>query len=442
MKKIIIAVLCIATVSGVYAQQVIDKVVAQVGDKIILKSDVEAFYQDELQKGDLPEDYRCRILQELITQKLLLIQAAKDSIEVSEDEVESNLDNRIRHFIQLFGSQEKMEAFYGKSVQEIKEEFRDDLRNLLLIQRMQDQIFDGLSVSPSEVKAFYASIPQDSLPLINAEVSYAQIVIVPKPNTEQKAIARAKAEDIRQRILNGEDFCKLVDLYSLEKDNCGYLGCNTRETYVTEFSAAAFRLKPGEISEVVETQFGYHIIKMDDRQGDKACLRHILIQPPVTNINITATTKELDSLRTELNAGKLTFCEAATKYSTDENSNRTCGVVMNPQTGENTFEIGQLSPDDYYAIENLKPGEMSKPLTYTTERGEKAVRVVKLISQTEPHVINLQDDYAKLQNAALSRKQMQIMEAWVLERVKTEFIQIDPSFSDCDFLELLQASNN
>ena len=436
MKKVFFLLLAITLASSSFAQPLIDKIVGQVGDKIILMSEIESFYYEELQKGDVAEDYRCRIMQELITQKLMLIQAAKDSIVITEDEVENNIDNRIRYFENLFGSQEKMEEFYGKSVQEIKEEFRDDVRNLLLIQRMQESIFGAMSVSPSEVKEFYNGIPKDSLPLINAEVEYSQLVIIPKANAEQKQIAKDKAEDIRKRIMAGEDFCTMASFYAMD-DNCGDLGCAPREKYVTEFSAAAFKLKPGEISEVVETQFGYHIIKMESRQGEKACLRHILIQPPVTNLNFVAANKKLDSIRAEIMSGKITFCDAVKKYSNDENTSRTCGVMVNQQTGESTFEISELAPDDYYSIENLKPGELSAILPYTSADSKKALRIVRLDAQTAPHVVNLKDDYAKLQNATLSRKQIEVMSDWVQEKAQKEYIKIDPAYNDCTELHEL-----
>ncbi|MBK7441795.1 MAG: peptidylprolyl isomerase [Chitinophagales bacterium] len=450
MKKTVFTTLLTVIGITLFAQTgtdkpVIDKIVGQVGDKIILMSEVESFYFEQLQKGDVPEDYRCQVMQELVTQKLMLIQAAKDSIEVTDDEVESNIENRIRYFISLFGSQEKMEEFYGKSVQEIKEEFRDDVRNLLLIQRMQDNIFGDLSVSPTEVKAFFNGIPSDSLPLINAEIEYAQLIIIPKANAEQKAIAKAKAEDIRKRILAGEDFCSLASIYSSDgtKDQCGDLGCKTREEFVTEFSAAAFKLQPGEISEVIETEFGYHIIKMESRQGDKACLRHILIMPPVTNLNFVAANKQLDSIRANIIAGTITFCDAVKKYSDDENTNKTCGAVMNPQSGESTFQISELSPDDYYSIENLKPGEVSKVVPFTTADGKKALRIIMLNDQTDPHALNLIDDYAKIQNAALSQKQVAIMGEWVAEKAATEYIKIDPAYGDCvDLNMLLETAGN
>lgn len=446
MKKLLTIIVILISASVLNAQQLIDKIVAQVDDKIIMKSEIETFYLQELQNRDLPADYRCSILQELITQKIMLIQAAKDSLVVTDDEVEATLDNRIRYFQSLFGSAEKMEEFYGKSIQEIKEEFRDDVYNLLMIQKMQGSIFGDVTVSPSEVKEFFNSIPKDSLPLINAMVELSQIVIIPKPNAEQKQIAKKKSEDLRTRILNGEDFCVLAGIYSQDpgsKDNCGDLGCTTRETFVTDFSAAAFKLKPGETSEVTETEFGYHIIQMTSRQGDKACLRHILIAPPVTNTNLVLANKMLDSIRTQIVSGKISFCNAATKYSDDAATGKTCGDITNSQTGDISFEISELSPDDYYAIENLKPGEISQVIPYTTADGKKAVRIVMLKSQSTPHEMNLKDDYARLQQFALNKKQSELLSKWVDEKIKKVYLNIDPSYHDCENINsLIETANN
>ncbi len=445
MKKILTILAIILSVFKADAQ-LVDKIVAQVDDKIIMKSEIETFYLQELQNRDLPADYRCSILQELITQKIMLIQAAKDSLVVTDDEVEATLDNRIRYFQSLFGSAEKMEEFYGKSIQEIKEEFRDDVYNLLMIQKMQASIFGDVNVSPAEVKEFFNSIPKDSLPLINAQVELSQIVVVPKANAEQKQIARKKADDLRARILNGEDFCVLAGIYSQDpgsKDNCGDLGCTTRETYVTDFSAAAFKLKPGETSEVTETEFGYHIIQMTSRQGDKACLRHILIVPPVTNTNMVIANKSLDSIRAEIMSGKISFCNAAAKYSDDAGTSKTCGDIVNAQTGDVSFEVSELSPDDYYAIENLNPGEISQVLPYTTADGKKAVRIVLLKSQSTPHVLNLKDDYARLQQFALNKKQSELLSKWVDEKIKKVYLKIDPTYSDCENINtLIETANN
>jgi peptidyl-prolyl cis-trans isomerase SurA len=446
MKKILTIIVIIISGSVLHAQQLVDKIVAQVDDKIIMKSEIETFYLQELQNRELPVDYRCNILQELITQKIMLIQAAKDSLVVTDDEVEATLDNRIRYFQSLFGTAEKMEEFYGKSIQEIKEEFRDDVFNLLMIQKMQASIFGDVNVSPAEVKEFFNSIPKDSLPLINAEVELSQLVIIPKANAEQKQIAKKKGEDLRTRILNGEDFCVLAGIYSQDpgsKDNCGELGCTTREAFATEFSAAAFKLKPGETSEVIETEFGYHIIQMESRQGDKACLRHILIIPPVTNTNMVIANKSIDSIRALIVTGKITFCNAAAKYSDDEGTSKTCGDIVNSQTGDVSFEVSELSPDDYYAIENLSPGEVSQVLPFTTADGKKAVRIVMLKSQSTPHELNLKDDYARLQQFALSKKQGELLNKWVDEKIKKVYLKIDPTYSDCENINtLMETANN
>lgn len=425
--------------------KIADKIVAQVGEKIILRSEIETIYLQEASNGtELPEDVRCYIMKELITQQLLILQAARDSVEVTDDEVEYELDRRLRYYESLFGSREKMEEFYGKSFLEMKEEFRGDIKDILLSDRMKAQVTGDITVSPSEVKSFFNKIPKDSLPYFNAEVEYAQIVIMPQPTAEQKAYAKQKAEELRQRILNGEDFNTLATIYSEDpgsKEDGGNLGCVTRGTFVTEFDAAAFKLQPGEISDVIQTQFGYHIIKLDERQGDKVCLRHILITPPVTNSNYTTASKKIDSVRSVIMAGNISFRDAASKYSMDENTKRSGGEVINNQTGSTYFEIDQLDPDVYYAIEKLKPGEVSDPITFTDYQGKKGVRIILLNSQYPPHQANLQDDYYRMQSAAKNEKEQRLIDDWVLRKVKDVYLHVDPTFDTCDQItELVRRS--
>ncbi|MFN3939247.1 MAG: peptidylprolyl isomerase [Chitinophagales bacterium] len=437
---------CIFLSNTLFAQnKIADKIVAQVGEKIILRSEIETIYLQEASQGTtLPEDVRCYILKELITQQLLVLQAAKDSVEVTDDEVEYELDRRLRYYESLFGSREKMEEFYGKTFLEMKEEFRPDIKDILLSDRMKSQVTGEISVSPAEVKAFFNKIPKDSLPYFDAEVEYAHITIMPEPTAEQKAFARQKLEDLRQRILNGEDFNVLATIYSEDpgsKEDGGYLGCVSRGTFVSEFDAAAFKLKPGEISEIVQTQFGYHIIKLEDRQGDKICLRHILITPPITNTNYTIASKKLDSVRALIMAGNITFREAAAKYSTDESTNKSGGEVLNTQTGSTFFEIDQLEPDVYYAIEKLKPGEVSEVIPYTDYRGRKGVRLLLLNSQSPPHQANLKDDYYRLQAAAKIEKQIRLLNDWVMRKVKDVYMRVDPTFDACtEIQEMLRRS--
>lgn len=432
--------------SGLLAQPITaDKIIAQVGEKIILRSEVETIYLQEASAGTaLPEDVRCYILKELITQQLLILQAAKDSIVVTDDEVEYELDRRLNYYESLFGSREKMEAFYGKSFLEMKEEFRGDIRDILLSDRMKAEVTGDITVSPSEVKAFFNKIPADSLPYFNAEVEFAHIVIMPQPTEEQKDYARQKAEELRQRILNGEDFSLLASIYSEDpgsKEEGGYLGCVNRGTFVPEFDAAAFKLKPGEVSEVVQTQFGYHIIKLEERQGDKICLRHILITPPITNSNYINASKKLDSIRSIIIAGNISFRDAVAKFSMDETTKRNGGEVLNAQTGSTFFEIDQLDPDVYYAIEKLKPGEISEVISYTDYQGKKGYRCILLNSQNPPHQANLTDDYYRLQTAAKNEKQQKLIDDWVLRKVKDVYLSVDTTFDDCaEINELVRRS--
>lgn len=447
MKNILSATLLMLIATAAWAQpKTIDKIVAQVGENIILQSEIETIYYQEASNGAVPDDLRCLIMEQLITQKLLLIQAQKDSVEVTDEQVEYELERRLRYYESLFGSKEKMEEFYGKTFQEMKEEFREDIRDILLSDRMKSQIAGDITVSPSEVRAFFNKIPADSLPYFDAEVDYAQIAIVPEPTAEQKAYAREKAEGIRQRILDGDDFELLASIYSEDpgsKENGGDLGCQTRGTFVTEFDAAAFKLQPGEISEVVATQFGYHIIRLESRQGNTACLKHILITPPVTNSNIQLATKKLDSIRAAIISGTLSFREAAAQYSDDEASNLVGGDVTNFQTGSSMFAIDELEPEVYYAIEKLDPGEVSEIISFTSFDGKRGLRIVQLKSQSDPHRANLEDDYYRMQAAAKNEKQMEILSDWVERKLKAAYLKIDPIYDGCENIqELIRVAND
>lgn len=450
MKSKIFVVLVVCLQTLLHAQPiVVDKIIGQVDENIILKSDVETVYMQDLQqnKGSLPPDYRCTLLQQYIAQKLLIVQAAKDSVIVSDNDVEYELERRIRYFETMFGSRERMEEYYGKSVQEMKEEFRDDIRSQLLAQTMQDQLFGDISISPSEVKEFFKKIPADSLPYFNAEVELSQIVMIPEPTAEQKSYAREKTEDLRKRIANGESFESIAEIYTDDRDELGNaridLGCVGRGEFVPEFEAAAFKLTPGQVSDVVQTQFGYHIIKLISRQGDNICLKHMLIMPKTTSTNITIATKKLDSIRSEIIAGKTTFYDAASKYSMDELTKYSGGSVENPNTGNTFFEMNQLEPDMYYLIEKMAPGEISAVNSFTTQEGKKAVRIVILKSESQPHIASIETDYDRMQQAALQEKKFRLMDEWLKEKIKTVYLKIDPVYSACENLqELVQIANN
>lgn len=417
---------------------VVDEIEAIVGGSVILKSEIEEQAQQAFMQG-MPNnmEVRCQILEQMILQKLLLYQAAKDSLTVSEDQVEGELQRRVDYFIQQFKSQEEMEEFLGKSIVEIKKEFREQVKDQLLIQQMQQKITGDVKVTPAEVKEFYDAIPKDSLPYISTEVEYAQIVILPKINDEEKKSVRKRLADLRQDILNGARFGLKAKLYSQDKgskDKEGELGFMKREDLVTEFSAAAFRLKGNEISEIVETQFGFHIIQLIEKRGEMANFRHILFKPEPSDRDLLNAEKRLDSISKAIKSvDTLSFERAASYFSDDEDTRFNGGKAINPLSGTTQFQIDQLDQPTFEAIRTLKEGDISQPQVFETRTGKKAFRIVKLITRTKPHVADLKNDYQKMRDAAQQKKQNDMMLKWIMKKKNEVYLKISDRYKDCKF---------
>ena len=417
---------------------VLDKIVAVVGkNRIILQSELEGqFAQLQAQDPSAPDSFRCNILQQMIIQKLLVEQAERDSIPVSAEDVEGTIDNRIRQFIRQYGSRERLEEIAGKTIYQLKEEHRETFREQLLADRMQGKILENVKVTPAEVQAFYNSIPQDSLPFFPATVEVGQIVIDPPISPELDEYARKKIEDIRNQIVNdGKSFEVLAGIYSDDpgsRDNGGrYQEVTRNGGWAPEFVVAAFKLQPGEVSPVVKTQFGYHIIQMIQRKGDVADLRHILVRPERTSSDFKKAMEKLDSVRSLLVAGSITFPEAVGKFSTEEAAKMTGGMLNDPRTGSSQLEISELDPAMALMLDTLKPGSFSQPQMFITERGEQSTRIVYLRNRTEPHKANMRDDYSRIQQIALSQKQARRIEQWLRDRLPNYYIKIDPEYSSC-----------
>ncbi len=417
----------------------VDRIDAIVGDKIILHSDIELQYQQmKLEGTEVPGDFKCAILDQMLSQKLLFEQAELDSIVVSEDEIEGELDRRIRYFVSMIGSEEKLEDYYGKSIIQIKDEFRKDINEQLLSQKMRTKILEKVKVTPADVKFFFNSIPKDSLPYFNAEVEVGQIVMFPSVNQELKDYTKSQLTEIRKRILAGEDFCILAQLYSEDPgsaDQCGDLGFIKRGEMVTEFEGAAFRLAENEISEVTETKFGLHIIQMLEKKGEKIRARHILMRPKTTSFDLINAKEKLDSIRTLIVSGKIQFSEAATKFSEDEETKNMGGMLVNPQTGNTFFEIDQLDKAIYFSIEKLSPGEISPPELYQTPDGSQAYRILYLKSESTAHEANLKDDYSKIKAAAAQQKDELEFQRWIKEKSKGAYIFVEESYSGCELMK-------
>jgi peptidyl-prolyl cis-trans isomerase SurA len=427
---------CLYTQAQDYPK-LIDKVEAIVGDKMVLLSDVQTQYQQIYQqnKGKVPDNLACSILNDIMTQKLLIIQAGIDSIDISEDDVNTELDKRIRYFTNLIGSTDKLEAYYGKSILQIKDEFRDEIRNQLLAQKEQTSIIKDIKVTPAEVQQFFNKIPSDSLPFFNASVQVGQIVIYPKVGKELKELAYQTIADLRTRIINGESFSKLASVYSEDpgsRDNGGELGFQNRTDLDPTFAAAAFALKnPGDISDVIESKFGYHIIQLIERRGERINVRHILIKPKTSSFDLDRAKIICDSVRHLIMSDSITFGQAAAKFSEDDNTKNNSGMLVNGQSGTTTFEMSDMDKDIYFVIDSMKVGEISPPELYTDPAGKQGYRLLYLKTQTKPHKANLNDDYDKIEQMALSQEQGKFLDDWIKSKVQGTYIYIATDYKDC-----------
>ena len=434
--------ICIASIAMIFFMseisgqntRMIDQVVAVVGDKKVLQSDVESQLMQMRAQGIRSGNLRCDILNELISQKLLLIQAEKDSVMVSENQVESQLDMRLRYFIRQIGSKEELEEYYNKSIPEIRADFRALLREQIRTQQMRNQLIKDVKISPGEVERFYRNIPEDSIPMINQKVQIAQIVKYPSESDQAETQARRRLLELRKRILEGEKFSTMAVLYSEDRGTSrkgGELGYRTAEELDPEFADAAFSLQEGEISGIVESSYGYHIIKLLDRRDDEVNVRHILIKPNISPEQQLEVRKKLDSIATEIRKGRLSFEEAAMKFSDDQQYRRNGGLLVNPQNASNEFELDQLPQADYNAVEDLKEGEISDPYQTQDENGKMIFKIIRLQDEKQKHQANLKADFSTIQQMALRKKQSQVINEWIRKKKKNTYIHIDDRFSDC-----------
>jgi len=421
--------------------QMIDKVVAVVGENVVLHSDIEEQI-DQMTLSDMlvTENTRCELLEDMMYQKLFVNRAKADSVTVSEEQIDQELERRLRYFISQVGSEEELVRFYGKTIDQIKEDFKDEVEEILLIQQMQQTVIGDVKVSPVEVREFFASIPKDSLPYINSQAQIAQIVKMPPISKEEEDAIKAKLRDFKKRVQNGEDFGTLAYLYSQDPGSAelnGELGMMNRNELVAEFANAATGLAKDEMSDVVKTQFGYHLIQMVDRKGDRINVRHILLIPQVSPLDLKKAKIYLDSLKTQIETiDSLTFAKAALLYSTDEETRMNGGEMINPSDGTNLFEfetLGQMDRSLLFTIQKLEKGQIGNAELFQTPDGKRAYRLVQLINVTEPHIANLKDDYNRLQETTKRRKENIKLESWIENNRSSAYIWVDPSYATCPF---------
>ncbi len=426
--------------STAQTRSIIDKVVAKVGGEIILLSEIEEqFSAVKAERGVLPDSFRCIILDNLLTQKLLLNQAKLDSVTVTDEEVEAQLTARIDRILKLMnGDISQFEAYYGRTISEVKSQFRRDLRDQIMVERLQSQLMTEASVTPSEVKSFFETIPKDSLPFFSSEVEVREIVYYPKANSTERERAITRLEELRRRIVeDGEDFAEIARVHSDDASARagGDLGWAKRGDYVAEFEATVYNLERDEISEVIESEFGFHVIQLLERRGNSVHARHILVDPEITEPDLAMAYSKLDSVRTLILSDSISFSKAVKRFSTEKvQSYNNDGRMVNPSTGSTVFEISELEPEIYFAIDTLEAGDITTPIGFLDFRGKKGFRIVLLESRTKPHKASLNLDYSKIRQATLEQKQNIFINEWVEGKIASTFVEIDPFFKSCPIL--------
>lgn len=434
--RIIIAIFCLLFIQ-LKAQKTIDGIEAIIGDNIILYSTVEnQILQFMTQNpGANSETIACEVLDEMMFQKLLANQAKVDSIEVTQQEVDDVVQQRIDYFVTQIGSERKVEKYFRKPIEDVKSELSLLINEQMLAQRMESSITSSIKSTPYDVRKFFNSIPQDSLPMLPAEIELSQIVMFPVVSKTEKERLVSKLNEFKTRVENGEDFSFLASLYSQDEGSAndgGDLGYVGKGKLVPEFEAVAFRLQKGQMSDPVKTKYGFHLIKMIDRKGEQFRIRHILLKPEFSFQDFALVKNKLDSISKLIRSDSLTFEQAAFRFSEDDSKNNG-GIILNPQTGSSSFLSEELDSELSYSVNDLTVGDISDPVNFTNFDQRIACRIIQVNSLTEPHIANLSDDYDRLQNITLQQMKSDALEKWKNETIKNTFIKIKTD-RDCDFL--------
>ena len=443
MKKVIILLISFYGVCANAQSYILDQVVAQVGSKYIKQSDIEDRYQNLRRQGFSEYgDMKCMIFEQLLTEKLLINQAEVDSLVVEPSEVEMALERNFDHLQRRGFTQEDFEKQYNKSIYEIKDDLRKMFYDQKLAEKMQQKITENIKITPSEVRSFYNRLPKDSIPLINLQVEVAHIVMYPPYSDEAISEVRQKLLDLRKRIIDGDRFTTLAAVYSEDPSsvqNGGELGFMSKggDGLDPEFAKAAWALKnKGDVSRIVESKYGYHIIQLIDRRGDQVNCRHILLTPKPNPEAIATVTGRLDTLVRLIRKDSLNWNVAAFRFSHDDKTRYNGGLMINsdsqsPLFQSTLFETTQFEKVDYEVIKGLKIGEVSDPYESKDEKGRIVYKIVKLKNQTNAHRANLKEDYNFLQELALGEKMNKVIKEWVDEKIENSYIFIEESLKRC-----------
>jgi peptidyl-prolyl cis-trans isomerase SurA len=418
---------------------VVDEIISKVDNYIVLKSELDRAYQDYLTNGGSPStNARCQYLAVLIRNKLMMAKAEIDSVVVLDAEVDANTQNRMEMILSQSGrTPDELEVLYGKTMEQIRLELRDQIREQMLVSKMEGEITKDLKVTPAEVRRFFNKIPKDSLPYFSASVEVAQIVKIAKVSESQKNATKTELNDLRNRILSGEDFTALAKKHSDDPSvlsNGGDMGWSGRGRMVPEYEAMAFKLKPNEISMPFESPFGFHVMQLLERRGNEYHSRHILISPKPSQSDLNQASRYLDSVRTLIISDSIKFQKAAKEYS-DDVTTKGNGGFFSDGDGGTKLMVDELDPIVFFKIDSMKIGDISEPIAYRTDDGKDAVRILYYKSRIPPHLASLEADWSRIQAATLAEKKNGVLLKWFQKARKDVFISIDPAYEYCGILD-------
>lgn len=437
--RTILLTICLVAIAAIMPAkaQIIDGSVAIVGTRMILLSDIEMeLVRMRMQGEPVAEAKPCKVLENLLIHNLLLDQADLDSIPINLTEASQEVDQRINYFIQQLGNEKELERQYGRPLREIKSTLRQSVAEQRQAQQVRNTIISNIQVTPSQVRDYYRHTPLDSLPLVPEQFVYRQLTLNPVSSTDAVYAVKERLLNLRERILQGERFATLAMAYSEDRASAmkgGEMGYLPKESFVKPFADAAFSLQDGQVSQIVETEYGYHIIQMIGRKGNTANVRHILLKPSYSPTEMQATIARMDSIRTLIVSDSTSFDKACGRFSDDKDTRFNGGLAVNPFKHGTAFEKEMMLPVDYYAVRDLAPGQISAPFESRDKNGNTIIKIIQLVRRTDAHKMNLDEDYAELQDLAKKEQEKKRLENWLEKKSQQVYIRIDPQYKDCNF---------
>ena len=418
--------------------KVIDQIVAVVGSNPILKSDIETqAIQMQAQGVTTQGDQKCEILEQLLEQKLLLAEAELDTlIIVTDNQINQQMDRRMNYFVENIGSEKEVEKYFNKPIVQLKAEMSETIKEQLKTEQMQGKIIEKVSATPSEVRQFFRQLPSKEIPEIGSQLEYAQLTILPAITEKEDLEVKAKLRDFKKRVENGDNFATLAIMSSEDPGsarNGGEMDYVGRAMLDQAFATEAFSLKPNQISKVVKSEYGYHIIQLIDRKGEKIKCRHILLKAKLDPKELELAKNRIDSIADFVRKGKISWEQATYLYSSDKNTRNNGGLVTSQRNGSSKFEVADLDPDVSKVITTMNIGETSRPFPTIDDKQRQVYKIVKLLNKTKAHPANLQEDYQSLSEMFLAKKKEDIYRKWIAKQQAKTYIHVDDSYANCNF---------